>query len=386
MLEKDIEIIIRSMCQDLYESLRHDNSAFSKLKSLKYLSKIKKFNTSTECKYSEEIRDKIGILYKNYMVFSKKEEYENNSDVISEIKKFYVELCNNVEQRILGSSEQITYAQHKKIENYIKELESTYGGQTEKYIKKLSNKKIGPQKHDIMRIYKDKTKITATKKSEVISILKNKLYNGNNNSVINQDINIIYNSNKAEYLFIKIENGNIVQKKKYKFNTNFSDLEELQKRAMKNLKKLNFSMSLYDEIKVDKDSLKYLDPFIVNIFAEEGYLDYAKIYLKEINGDTDLRTDKLPFKIIYQLDDNFKHGILSPTRNHSWFRDMSAHFRLRSLFSCCKYLLHLSNKAYTIIIPFLKYYVNLLIHTSISSKLMLPLYWMGFLFSLFSYA
>ena len=139
---EDINIIIRSICQDLYENLRHNNSIFSKLKSKRYLFKLKKINKKTEYNYAESIRDELGILYKNYMVFSKKEEYENNLKIVSDIKKMYIEVSYILEQSLMNNGPKSAYPEYKNLEIYIKELESTYGGQTEKYIKRLSKKKI----------------------------------------------------------------------------------------------------------------------------------------------------------------------------------------------------------------------------------------------------
>lgn len=75
---EDINVIIRSICQDLYENLRYNNSIFANYKSLKYLKKLRKINITTDYKYAENIRDEIGILYKNYIVFCRKKEYENH--------------------------------------------------------------------------------------------------------------------------------------------------------------------------------------------------------------------------------------------------------------------------------------------------------------------
>lgn len=314
-MEEDINIIIRSMCQDLYENLRHNNSALSKLKSKKYLSNIRNLNIKTEYKYAEDIRDELGILYKNYVIFCRKQEYENNTNIISDIKKSYIELSNIVEQCLLGNIEKISYPKYKKIEHYIQELEATYGGQTEKYIKKLSKRNIGSQKKEIARIYKDKSKIISVKKKEVISILRNKLYDWSNGFKREKDIKIVYNSQKAEYIFMRKNSGKCIRKKRYKFKTKFSDIELLQKNAIKNLKKMNFGISIYEELSADEECFKYIDPFILMIFIEEGYLDYAKIYLRKMNGESRNRKDNLPFKIVYNIDENLKNGVLTPTRN-----------------------------------------------------------------------
>lgn len=313
---EDINIIIRSICQDLYENLRHNNSIFSKQKSKRYLLKLKKINKKTDYNYAEIIRDELGILYKNYMVFSKKQEYENNSKIIADIKKMYIEVSYMLEQFLMNNGVKIAYPEYKNLEMYIKELGNTYGGQTEKYIKKLSRKKLGVQKAEIKKIYNDKSKIISEKKRDVISILQKKLNKWNSKYKKEADVEIIYNSPKAEYIFIK-KNNNItsIKKKKYKFNRNFSDIEQLQKKAIKNLKKMNFGISIYEELNVDENCFRYIDPFIITIFIQEGYLDYAKLYLRQVNGESKNAKYQLPFKIIYNIDENFKNGILTPVRN-----------------------------------------------------------------------
>lgn len=312
---EDINIIIRSICQDLYENLRHDHSIFSKAKSKKYLYNLKKLNKDTDYKYAEVIRDELGILYKNYMVFSKKQEYENNSKIISSIKKMYIDVSYILEQFLMNNGAKIAYPEYKNLEKYIKELNSTYGGQTQKYIKRLSRRKLGVQKKEIKAIYKDKSKIISEKKKSVILVLKSKLDKWNGKYKKSVDVKLTYNSAKAEYIFIKKCDNSSIKKRKYRFKTNFSDIEQLQKNAIKNLKKMNFGISIYEELNIEEDCLKYVDPFILTIFIQEGYLDYAKIYIRQINGESKNKKYNLPFKIIYNIDENPKNGALTPVRN-----------------------------------------------------------------------
>ena len=215
----------------------------------------------------------------------------------------------------MGNNTKIKYKEYKNIETYIKELENTYGGQTQKYLKKLSKKRLGEQKAEIKKIYKDKSKIISEKKKNVIYILQKKLNQWNNKYKKEGDVEIIYNSPKAEYIFIKKGKNTDIKRKKYKFKTKFSDIEQLQKKAIKNLKKMNFGISIYEELNINEDCFKYIDPFIITIFIQEGYLDYAKLYLRQVNGESKNSKYQLPFKIIYNIDENFKNGILTPVRN-----------------------------------------------------------------------
>lgn len=312
---EDINVIIKSICQDLYENLKYNKSLLADYKSMKYLKKLKKINIATDYKYVENIRNEVGILYKNYIVFCKEEEYESNYIAIEMIKKTYFEMCYIIEQFLVNKGTKNICKEYKNLENYINKLESTYGGQTEKYIKKLSKENLGIQKKKIKKIYNDKSKIIPEKKSDVIKILKDKLNTWNSRLVKKDKIKIEYNSENAEYIFIKKINGEIVKKKKYKFKANFSDIEQLQENAMKKLRSMNFGISLFEELNISENCFKYIDPFVLTIFVKNENLDYAKIYLRQLNGGSQSMKYKLPFKIIYNIDDDLKKGRLTPKRN-----------------------------------------------------------------------
>ena len=103
--------------------------------------------------------------------------------------------------------------------------------------------------------------------------------------------------------------------KRYKFKSKFSDIEQLQKKAIKNLRQMNFGISIFEELNISEDCFKYIDPFALTIFIEEGNLDYAKLYLRQLNGESQSKKYKLPFKIIYNIDEDFQNGRLTPIRN-----------------------------------------------------------------------
>ena len=207
------------------------------------------------------------------------------------------------------------WKEYKNLDDYINRLKSSYGGQTEKYIKKLSKKNIGTQKKEIKRIYNDKSKIISEKKRNVIKILEEKLNAWNSKYVGKNNIKIEYNSKNAEYIFTQKINDEIVKKKRYKFKSKFSDIEQLQKKAIKNLRQMNFGISIFEELNISEDCFKYIDPFALTIFIEEGNLDYAKLYLRQLNGESQSKKYKLPFKIIYNIDEDFQNGRLTPIRN-----------------------------------------------------------------------
>lgn len=312
---ESIDLIIRSICQDLYENLRHNHSIFSELKSVFYIKKLNKINKKYDYKYIELLRDEIGLLYKNYMVFCKKKEYDNNLRIMKKIYNMYKSLCFHIEQFMTGSDDLTKYGECKDLELYIKNLDMTYGGQTEKYLKKLTKKKLGLQRKQIKDIYEDKSKIISEKKILVKDLLQDKLDRWNGKYKNEKDLEIIYNSEKAEYTVIKIKDGKCIDKKRFKAKINFSDIEHLQKVALKDLKKLNFSIDILEELNLRADLLKYVDPFIILILCKENYLDYAKIYLRLISGNSSVTKRQLPFKIVYKIDKNFSNGKMTPVRN-----------------------------------------------------------------------
>ena len=64
----------------------------------------------------------------------------------------YFEISYSIEQLLVNDGIKYTYKEYKNLDDYINRLKSSYGGQTEKYIKKLSKKNIGTQKKEIKRI------------------------------------------------------------------------------------------------------------------------------------------------------------------------------------------------------------------------------------------
>lgn len=312
---ENIDVIIRNVCQELYDNLRHNNSIFSHIKSTRYIKKLEKINIRSDYKYSELIRDEIGLLYKNYMVFCKKEEYDSNINIIRKIYNMYVDLCMQIEEFLVGNESRANVSEYRKIEDYIRILDKTYGGQTHKYIKKLSKKKLGAQANQIKNVYKDKSKIISEKKKDVMNILQEKLDRWNGVTKKERNIEIVYNSENAEYIIVKLKNHSITGRKKLRFKPNFADIDALRQKALKNLKQLNFNIDIYKELNINKTMLKYADPFILSIFCSENYLDYAKIYLRQISGNTNIKKEQLPFKIKYKINKNYYTGKMTPVRN-----------------------------------------------------------------------
>ncbi len=312
---EDINVIIRVTCQELYDNLRNNHSIFSELKSKKYMNKLKKINENNEYRCTEIIRDEIGLIYKNYIVFCKRNEYDESINSLRNIYVMYANLCIQQEQCLIGNGNFNKYSEYKNIDGYINKLSSTYGGQTEKYLRKLSKKNLGPQKLVLKDLCKDKSKIISEKKSIAIQILKDKLNNWNNRYQNEKKIKIVYDSNRAEYILYKMNNDKCISKKRIKFKTNFDDIETLQDNALRKLRQLNFGIDVKRELKINNGALKYMDPFIVSILCQENYLDYAKIYLRCVSGNSNYKKAQLPFKIIYNIDKDYSKGKMTPVRN-----------------------------------------------------------------------
>jgi len=312
---EDIDVIIRITCQELYDNLRDNHSIFSDFKSQKCLRKLNKINKNNDYRCTEIIRDEIGLVYKNYMVFCKRNDYDDNAGIIEEIYNMYINLCIQQEQCLIGNGDHSKYNEYKNIEGYIRTLESTYGGQTEKYLSKLSNKNLGPQRQLIKNLCKDKSKIISEKKRIVCDLLKDKLNNWNSRFKKEKSIRIVYDSECAEYKICKIEHGECVSKRKIRFKTNFSNIEDLQESAIKKLRQLNFGIDIKRELKLNKTNTKYIDPFILMFFCQDNYLDYAKIYLRSVSGNSNYKKEQLPFSIKYNINVDYKKGKMTPIRN-----------------------------------------------------------------------
>lgn len=312
---EDFDVVIRKICQELYNNLRHNQSIFPGLKAKIQLNKLNNINKKTDYIYNQLIRDEIGLVYKNYTVFCKKQEYDNNIYIMKKILRFYKLLCCNAEQFLIGQQERLTVKEYKELENVIKTLDSTYGGQTEKYLKRLGKKKIGFQDKKIRKIIADKSKIISEKKREIISLLQKRLDVWNGNYSVSKLFEIEYNYESAEYVLKRIKDGKVCSKKRFKFKTNFSDIDKLREKAIKKLRHINFNVDIFDELNIKKNSVKYMDPFLLTIISDENYLDCAKLYLKLVSGSTTTSINQLPFKITYKINMDFSKGKMTPKRN-----------------------------------------------------------------------
>jgi len=138
--------------------------------------------------------------------------------------------------------------------------------------------------------------------------MKTKKSNIKNNGL---DFKIEYNSDKGLYEIAYLKNGQQVKSKEYKVK-NIKNLDSKRKMVLDRLKKLNYGISIFKELGIEKDKFYKVNPDIIHILLNEGKLDYAKMYIKEVVGREPLHK---PFEIKYVLNRNVKQGVFSAEEN-----------------------------------------------------------------------
>lgn len=138
--------------------------------------------------------------------------------------------------------------------------------------------------------------------------IKTKKRNIKNNKEFMQ---IEYNSKNGAYQINYLVNGEIKSIKKYKMQ-NIKQLGAKRKKVLDRLTKLNYGINIFKELNVSEQKFYKVNPDIIHIFLEEGKIDYAKMYIKEVVGG---ETMNLPFGIKYVLNKNMKKGVFSVQEN-----------------------------------------------------------------------
>ena len=132
-----------------------------------------------------------------------------------------------------------------------------------------------------------------------------------NIDMLKEKVDIEYNSDRGSYVFRKVENGQVMYNKEYRIN-DLKNLEAKRKHAIERLKRINFGINIFDELDVDEKKLQRINPDIVHILLNEGKIDYAKLYIKEVVGGESVNN---PLKIKYMLNRDNSKGKLSPEEN-----------------------------------------------------------------------
>lgn len=125
------------------------------------------------------------------------------------------------------------------------------------------------------------------------------------------EIKIEYNSDRGSYLVSNYKNNNLTQVKEFKVQ-DIKKLGKKRKNVLNRLKHLNFGISIFDELEVNERDVYKINPDIVHIFLNEGKVDYAKMYIKEVLGGTTIHK---PFEIKYVLNKDLKQGVFSYEEN-----------------------------------------------------------------------
>lgn len=125
------------------------------------------------------------------------------------------------------------------------------------------------------------------------------------------DLKIEYNSDRGSYLVSNYKNNNLMQVKEFKVQ-DIKHLGGKRKQVLDRLTHLNFGINIFDELEVDERDFYKINPDIIHILLNEGKVDYAKMYIKEVLDGT---TINKPFKIKYVLNRNLKSGVFSPEEN-----------------------------------------------------------------------
>lgn len=134
-----------------------------------------------------------------------------------------------------------------------------------------------------------------------------------NIDMLKEKVDIEYNSDRGSYVFRKVEDGQIKYSKEYRIN-NVKNLEAKRRHAIERLRRINFGINIFDELEISEKKLYKINPDIVHILINEGKIDYAKLYIKEVVGGESINN---PLKIKYMLNRDNKKGKFSREENRA---------------------------------------------------------------------
>lgn len=126
-----------------------------------------------------------------------------------------------------------------------------------------------------------------------------------------ENIEIEYNSDRGSYIYKSLQEDKVLSSKEYTIN-NIKHLGSKRIEAVKRLKQLNFGINVFEELGIDDRKFYKVNPDIIHILLNEGKINQAKIYIKEV-----LSGDKInnPLKIKYVLNRDAKKGKFSSEEN-----------------------------------------------------------------------
>lgn len=126
-----------------------------------------------------------------------------------------------------------------------------------------------------------------------------------------KNMQIEYNSDKGAYEVSYYKNGIKTSSKEYKVK-HMRNLDLKREKVKKELKRQNYGIDVFKELKLDEDKFDKVNPDIIHILLKEGQVDYAKMYIKEVTEGLLLHK---PFTIRYVLNRDLKQGRLSFEEN-----------------------------------------------------------------------
>ena len=127
----------------------------------------------------------------------------------------------------------------------------------------------------------------------------------------NEMAEIEYNSDRGSYIYKIIQADKILLSKEYTIN-NIKHLGAKRAEAAKRLKQLNFGINFFEELGVDDRKFYKVNPDIIHILLNEGKVNEAKMYIKEVLSGTKMNKS---LKIRYVLNRDVKKGIFSVEEN-----------------------------------------------------------------------
>ena len=130
-------------------------------------------------------------------------------------------------------------------------------------------------------------------------------------SKMSEKFDIEYNSNRGSYIFKITNNGKTTYSKEYRIK-NLKNLNAKRRHAIERLERANFGLNIFDELEVNEKNVYKINPDILHILLNEGKVDFAKLYIKEVLGGETLNN---PLKIKYVLNRDIKEGKFSPEEN-----------------------------------------------------------------------
>lgn len=236
---------------------------------------------------------------------------KNEMEYKSELLNIYKELQKSYRIKInfISSIKSIHYINklvklNKKTKNeHIDEIKKVIGiarGEYKKYCRKNNYIPATEVNTKFKNMY-----IKLSRKSLNMKTTKKGVKNAKMNAQIE------YNSDKGCYYYECYKDGKRINHTEYKIKS-VKFLNKKREYVLKKLTNINFGINIFDELNIDEKNFYRVNPDIVNILLNEGRIDMAKMYIKEVVGR---ETRFKPLQIKYNLNKDLNLGVLSREDN-----------------------------------------------------------------------